>query len=142
MRPVRTQTRSRRRSLDTGRDVIDLRSDTVTVPSKRMRAAMATAEVADDVLDRDPTMRALEQRVAALLAAEDALWVPSGSMGNLIALMAHLRRGDTFLAPEAAHVLDAELGTAAWLAGGMPRPLPHDAGPGKISPAAVTRAAS
>jgi len=106
-----------------------------------MRAAMAAAEVGDDVLDRDPTMRELEVRVAGLLGAADALWTPSGSMGNLIALMAHLDRGDAFLATAGAHVLDAELGTAAWLAGGMPRPMPHDAGPGKVSPDAVRRAA-
>jgi threonine aldolase len=79
--------------------------------------------------------------VAGLVGAADALWVPSGSMGNLIALMAHLQRGDAFLAPAGSHVLDAELGTAAWLAGGMPRPLEHDAGPGKVSPQAVRRAA-
>jgi threonine aldolase len=107
-----------------------------------MRAAMAGAEVGDDVLDRDPTMRELEERVAGLLGTEDALWTPSGSMGNLIALMHHLQRGDAFLAPAGAHVLDAELGTAAWLAGGMPRPLEHDAGPGKVSPTAVRRAAA
>jgi threonine aldolase len=106
-----------------------------------MRAAMATAEVGDDVLDRDPTMRQLEERVAEVLGTEDALWTPTGSMANLIALMHHLDRGDAFLAPAGAHVLDAELGTAAWLAGGMPRPLEHDAGPGKVSPAAVRRAA-
>jgi threonine aldolase len=106
-----------------------------------MRAAMAEAEVGDDVLDRDPTMRELEERVAGLLGAADALWTPSGSMGNLIALMSHLRRGDTFLAPAGSHVLDNELGTGAWLAGGMPKPLSHDAGPGKVSPDAVRRAA-
>ena len=106
-----------------------------------MRAAMATAEVGDDVLDGDPTMRELQERIAAMLGAQAALWVPSGSMGNLIALTAHLRRGDAFLAPAGAHVLDAELGTAAWIAGGMPKPLPHDAGPGKISASAVLRAA-
>jgi threonine aldolase len=102
---------------------------------------MAAAEVGDDVLDRDPTMVALEERVAGLLGTDGAMWTPSGSMGNLIALMHHLDRGDAFLAPEGAHVLDNELGTAAWLAGGMPRPLPHDAGPGKVSPSAVRRAA-
>lgn len=106
-----------------------------------MRDAMAAAEVGDDVLDGDPTMAALQERVADLLGTEAALWVPSGSMGNLVALMAHLRRGDAFLAPAGAHVLDAELGAPAWLAGGMPRPLPHDAGPGRVSPEAVTRAA-
>jgi len=102
---------------------------------------MAAAEVGDDVLDGDPTMRTLQERVAQLVGADAALWVPSGSMGNLIALMAHLQRGDAFLAPSGAHVLDAELGTAAWLAGGMPRPLEHDAGPGKVSPQAVRRVA-
>ncbi len=106
-----------------------------------MRSAMAAAEVGDDVLDRDPTMRELEVRVAGLLGAADGLWTPSGSMGNLIALMSHLDRGDAFLAPVGAHVLDAELGTAAWLAGGMPRPLPHDGGPGRVTPDAVRRAA-
>jgi threonine aldolase len=106
-----------------------------------MRAAMAAAEVGDDVLDGDPTMRELEERVAGLLGTADAMWTPSGSMGNLIALMHHLERGDTFLAPEGAHVLHNELGTGAWLAGGMPQPLPHDAGPGKVSSTAVRRAA-
>ena len=134
MRPARA-----RRSAPDG--PVDLRSDTVTRPTRQMRDAMAAAEVDDDVLGRDPTMRELEVRVAALLGVEDALWTPSGSMGNLIALMCHLERGDAFLAPAGAHVLDAELGTAAWLAGGMPRPLPHDAGPGKVSPDAVRRAA-
>lgn len=107
-----------------------------------MRKAMAEAEVADDVLDRDPTMRELEERVAGLLGAADALWTPTGSMANLIALMSQLGRGESFLAPQGAHVLDFELGTAAWLAGGMPRPLPHDGGPGKITPHAVRRAAT
>jgi threonine aldolase len=140
---VRPSTRARRFDRDRAHDgPIDLRSDTVTRPTKQMRAAMAAAEVGDDVLDRDPTMRELEVRVAGILGAADALWTPSGSMGNLIALMAHLGRGDAFLAPEGAHVLDAELGTAAWLAGGMPRPLEHDAGPGKISPDAVRRSAA
>jgi len=134
MRPART-----RRSTADG--PVDLRSDTVTRPTKRMREAMVAAEVDDDVLGHDPTMRELENRVAALLGTDDAVWTPSGSMANLIALMSHLQRGDAFLAPAGAHVLDAELGTAAWLAGGMPRPLPHDAGPGKVSPEAVRRAA-
>jgi threonine aldolase len=134
MRPARA-----RRSAPDG--PVDLRSDTVTRPTRQMREAMAAAEVDDDVLGRDPTMRELEVRVAGLLGTDDALWTPTGSMGNLIALMCHLQRGDAFLAPTGAHVLDAELGTAAWLAGGMPRPLPHDAGPGKISPDAVRRAA-
>ena len=120
---------------------IDLRSDTVTQPSPEMRAAMAAAEVGDDVLEHDPTLARLEGRVAELLGMEAALWVPSGCMGNLIALMMHLGRGDRFLAPAQAHVLGSELGTAAWLAGGMPEALAWDAGPGRPTPAQVTKAA-
>src|SRR3954471_6911291 len=97
---------------------LDFRSDTVTRPSPAMRRAMADAEVGDDVLDGDPTLRGLEAVVAERLGFEAGLWVPTGSMGNLIALMLHLARGDRFFAPAAAHVLGAELGTAAWLAGG------------------------
>ena len=120
---------------------IDLRSDTVTKPSPEMRAAMAAAEVGDDVLERDPTLARLEDRVAELLGMEVALWVPSGCMGNLIALLLHLKRGDRFLAPAQAHVLGSELGTGAWLAGGMPEALPWEGGPGRPTPAQVTRAA-
>ncbi|MFP5069049.1 threonine aldolase family protein [Pseudonocardia nantongensis] len=107
-----------------------------------MRSAMAEAAVGDDVLDRDPTMRELEERVAGLLGAADALWTPTGTMANIVALMSHLDRGQAFLAPQGSHVLDFELGTSAWLAGGMPRPLPHDGGPGKVTAAAVRRAAA
>ncbi len=120
---------------------IDLRSDTVTRPSPEMRAAMASAEVGDDVLDHDPTLARLEDRVAELLGMEAALWVPSGCMGNLIALMLHLKRGDRFLAPAQAHVLGSELGTVAWLAGGMPEALPWEGGPGRPAPTQVTKAA-
>ncbi|GAA3430658.1 threonine aldolase family protein [Kutzneria kofuensis] len=121
----------------TQQPLLDFRSDTVTKPDEAMRAAMASAEVADDVLEHDPTMRALEERVAGLLNTEAALWVPSGSMGNLIALFLHLRRGDRFLAAHSSHVLDNELGTAAWIAGGMPYPMDWDAGPGRMSAAAI-----
>ncbi|GAA0649283.1 GntG family PLP-dependent aldolase [Kutzneria viridogrisea] len=121
---------------------LDFRSDTVTKPDEQMRTAMANAEVGDDVLDHDPTMRALEDRVAGLLGTESALWVPSGSMGNLIALFLHLRKGDRFLAPLGAHVLEAELGTAAWIAGGMPHPMDWDAGPGRMSAAAIHEVAA
>ncbi|MDQ3402436.1 MAG: aminotransferase class I/II-fold pyridoxal phosphate-dependent enzyme [Actinomycetota bacterium] len=112
---------------------IDLRSDTVTQPDEPIRAAMAGAVVGDDMLDHDPTMRELEEHAAGLLGIESMLWVPSGSMGNLIALMIHLDRGDRFLAARGAHVLEAELGGAAWLAGGMPHPLEWTGAPGRIS---------
>lgn len=120
---------------------LDFRSDTVTRPSAEMRRAMAEAEVADDVLEHDPTLARLEARVAELLGLEAALWTPTGCMANLIALMIHLKRGDRFLAPEQAHVLGSELGTAAWIAEGMPHALPWDGGPGRPSAEAVTRAA-
>jgi threonine aldolase len=102
---------------------------------------MAAAEVGDDVLERDPTMDRLERRVAEMLGKEAALWVPTGCMSNLISLMIHLRRGDRFLAPAQAHVLDSELGTSAWMALGMPLTLPWEGGPGRITPAQVIAAA-
>lgn len=120
---------------------IDLRSDTITTPDDAMRTAMAGAEVGDNVIDADPTIVSLEQRAADMLGMEAALWTPSGTMANLIALSLHLRRGDRFLAPRDAHVLVNELGSAAWFAGGMPDPLEHDAGPGRPTPATVRAAA-
>nr|WP_320130991.1 GntG family PLP-dependent aldolase [uncultured Holophaga sp.] len=119
---------------------IDFRSDTTTRPSAEMRRAMAEAEVGDDVLERDPTMDRLERRVAELAGFEAALWVPSGCMANLIALMLHLERGDRFLAPDKAHVLGSELGTGAWLAQGMPEALPWEGGPGKLTPHQLLKA--
>jgi threonine aldolase len=98
---------------------------------------MAAAEVGDDVLDRDPVMDQLERRAAELLGKEAGIWTPTGCMANLIALMLHLRPGDRFLAPAQAHVLGSELGTGAWLAGGMPQALPWEGGPGRITPMQV-----
>ncbi|PRX47474.1 L-threonine aldolase [Prauserella shujinwangii] len=120
---------------------IDFRSDTVTRPDEAMRSAMAGAEVGDNVIDTDPTIRKLEERAAETLGMPAALWTPSGTMANVVALSLHLRRGDRFLATQGAHVLVNELGSAAWLAGGMPEPLAHDAGPGRPSPQAVRTAA-
>ncbi|ACU98752.1 threonine aldolase family protein [Saccharomonospora viridis] len=113
---------------------LDFRSDTLTRPDEHMRSVMAKAEVGDNVIDVDPTIRRLEERAADVLGMPAALWTPSGTMANLIALSTHLRRGDRFLAPRGAHVLVNELGSAAWLAGGMPDPLEHDAGPGRPTP--------
>jgi threonine aldolase len=118
--------------------LVDLRSDTVTRPSPAMRQAMAAADVGDDVLEGDPTMAALTERIAALTGREAALWLPSGCMSNLVALMVHLTRGDSFLAPRGAHVLGHELGTAAWAAGGMPRELAWAEKPGVPSPKEVS----
>lgn len=122
--------------------ILDFRSDTVTKPSPEMRAAMASADVGDDILDRDPTMDRLERRVAEMLGHEAGLWTPSGCMANAIALMAHLQRGDRFLAPALAHVMGQELGTPAWLAGGLPEVLPWEGGPGKLTPHQVARNAA
>jgi threonine aldolase len=124
----------------TAADPVDLRSDTVTRPDDRMRAAMASAKVGDNVLEHDPTMRELEERVAELLGKPAALWTPSGTMANVIALSLHLQRGDRYLATDGAHVLTDEQGSGAWLAGGMPHALPWDAGPGRPSVATLTRA--
>lgn len=120
---------------------LDFRSDTVTRPGPEMRAAMAAAEVGDDVLDHDPGVDRLERRVADLLDQEAGLWLPSGSMANLVALMLHLQRGDRFLAPARAQVLGTELSAGAGLAGGMGEALAWDAGPGRITPMQVHRAA-
>jgi threonine aldolase len=120
---------------------LDFRSDTVTRPTPEMRRAMAEAEVADDVLERDPTLDRLERRVAELLGKEAGLWTPTGCMANAIALMLHLTRGDRFLAPAQAHVLGSELGTAAWLAQGMPVALAWEGGPGRPTPMQVFREA-
>ncbi len=94
---------------------IDLRSDTVTRPTPAMREAMARAEVGDDVYGEDPTVNRLEQEVAALLGKEAAIFVPSGTMGNQIALQIHTRRGDEVIVGEDAHLAADESGAgAAW----------------------------
>ncbi len=95
--------------------VFDLRSDTVTKPTPGMRAAMAAADVGDDVFGEDPTTRALEEQVAALLGKEAALFVPTGTMGNQIALLLHTQRGDEVIVGQGAHVSNFESGAgAAW----------------------------
>ncbi|MCU0615754.1 MAG: threonine aldolase family protein [Gemmatimonadaceae bacterium] len=103
--------------------MLDLRSDTVTQPSTGMRAAMAEATVGDDVLDGDPTTRALESRVAELLGTEAALYVPSGTMGNLIALCVHARPGTEVLLDAESHIVHWELAGAAAVAGVQVRPV-------------------
>lgn len=102
---------------------IDLRSDTVTRPTAAMRQAMAGAEVGDDVLDGDPTVRRLEERVAALLGKERALFFPTGSMANQAALMLHAPPGTEALCDANAHVIHWEMGAMAALGGIQPRPV-------------------
>ncbi len=105
-------------------DPVDLRSDTVTQPTPEMRRAMAQAEVGDDVYREDPTINRLEERVAALLGMEAALFVPSGVMGNQICLRNLTRPGDEVLVHEWGHVLNFEGGSAAALSGIQLNPLP------------------
>ncbi|MFG3166174.1 low-specificity L-threonine aldolase [Streptomyces sp. NPDC048200] len=106
---------------------VDLRSDTVTRPSDAMRRAMAEAEVGDDVFGDDPTVNALQERIAGLLGFEDALFVSSGTQSNLCALLTHCGRGDEYIAGQMAHLYRWEGGGAAVLGGIQPQPLPHRA---------------
>ena len=106
---------------------IDLRSDTVTRPTAAMRAAMLAAAVGDDVYGEDPTVIALEQRVAGDLGFEAGLFVPSGTQGNLCALLAHCQRGDEYLVGMEAHTYKFEGGGAAVLGSIQPQPIVHAA---------------
>ncbi len=105
-------------------ELVDLRSDTVTRPNAAMRAAMAAAEVGDDVLGEDPTVKALETRSAALLGKETALFVPSGTMANLLAVLSQTQPGDAVLLSEEAHPYHFESGNLGMVAGVLARPIP------------------
>src|SRR6185369_2767983 len=97
--------------------IIDLRSDTVTKPSPGMRSAMQNAEVGDDVYGEDPTVNSLEERVAALLGKEAALFVPSGSMSNQLAVKTHTVPGDELICEEYCHIYNWEAGSPAIISG-------------------------
>ena len=103
---------------------IDLRSNTLTSPSPAMRKAMFDAPVGDDVYGEDPTVNALQESVAALLDKEAALFAPSGTQSNLLALFAHCDRGDEYLVGDSAHTFRYEGGGAAVLGSISPQPLP------------------
>ncbi|HYE96199.1 MAG TPA: GntG family PLP-dependent aldolase [Rubricoccaceae bacterium] len=103
--------------------IVDLRSDTVTKPTLAMRRAMAEAEVGDDVFGEDPTARRLEERVAEVLGKEAALFVPSGVMGNQIAIKLHTRPGDEVVLAERSHIFHYESGAPGLLSGVQLRPL-------------------
>ena len=105
--------------------IVDLRSDTVTRPTPAMREVIARAEVGDDVFGDDPTVNALQERVAALFGKEAALFVSSGTQGNLCALMSHCQRGDEVLVGQLAHSYRYEGGGAAVLGSVQPQPLPQ-----------------
>ncbi len=108
--------------------LIDLRSDTVTRPTEEMRAAMATAEVGDDVYSEDPTINALEKRAAEIFGREAALFVPSGTMGNQIAIRLHTKPGQEVIAESRAHILDWEMATTAVFSGCLVRAVYADRG--------------
>ena len=103
--------------------MIDLRSDTVTKPTEEMRAAMAVAEVGDDVYGEDPTVNLLEKRAAETFGREAALFVPSGTMGNQIAIRLHTQPGQEVIAESRAHILDWEMATTAVFSGCLVRPV-------------------
>ncbi len=105
----------------------DLRSDTVTKPTPEMREAMAEAEVGDDVYMDDPTVNALQAKAASMLGKEDSLFVPSGTMGNLLALLVHCQRGDEAIVGEKSHIYMNEAGGMAALGGIHPHPVKNQA---------------
>jgi threonine aldolase len=107
--------------------MIDLRSDTVTRPTPAMREAMAAAELGDDVFGDDPTVNALQQRIAEMLGKEAALFLPTGTQSNLCALMSHCQRGDEYLVGQMAHTYRWEGGGAAVLGSIQPQPIVQQA---------------
>ncbi|MBI3164365.1 MAG: low-specificity L-threonine aldolase [Chloroflexi bacterium] len=104
-------------------EYVDLRSDTVTRPTPEMREAMAEAEVGDDVYMGDPTVNKLQEKAAEMLGKEDSLFVPSGTMGNLLALLVHCQRGDEAIIGVKSHIYMNEAGGMSALGGIHPRPL-------------------
>jgi threonine aldolase len=105
--------------------MIDLRSDTVTRPTAAMRDAMFAAPLGDDVFGDDPSVNALQERIAALLGKEAALFMPSGTQSNLAALMAHCERGDEYIVGQMAHTYRWEAGGAAVMGSIQPQPVAH-----------------
>lgn len=102
---------------------IDLRSDTVTLPSDAMRRAMANAEVGDDVYGEDPTINRLEARAAEVFGREASIFVPTGSMGNAVAIKLHTKPGQEILCEERGHIFNYEMATLAWFSACMVRPV-------------------
>ena len=106
-------------------ELVDLRSDTVTKPTPEMREAMAEAEVGDDVYRDDPTVNRLEEIAARMIGKEAAIFVPSGTMGNLIALLEHCQRGDEVIVGDQSHIYLNEAGGMSALGGIQPCPIPN-----------------
>jgi threonine aldolase len=109
-------------------NIIDLRSDTVTRPTPAMRKAMAEAEVGDDVYREDPTVNRLEERAAELFEREAGLFVPSGTMGNQIAIKVHTRHGQEVICEERAHILNYEMAMMSAFSGCLPRAVQAEGG--------------
>jgi len=105
--------------------IVDLRSDTVTRPTAAMRAAMMSAPVGDDVFGDDPSVNALQERIASMLGKQAALFMPSGTQSNLCALLAHCGRGDEYIVGQMAHTYRYEGGGGAVLGGIQPQPVPN-----------------
>jgi threonine aldolase len=110
------------------RDFLDFRSDTVTRPTPPMRAAMADAAVGDDVFGEDPTVNRLQQRVAEMLGKEAALYVPSGTMSNLVGVRLHCKPGDEMICEAGCHIFNYEQGGYAQLSGVAARPVEGEHG--------------
>jgi len=108
--------------------MIDLRSDTVTRPTAKMRAAMAAAEVGDDVYGEDPTVNRLEARAAEIFGREAGLYVPTGTMGNQVAIRLHTEHGQEVVCESRSHILNWEMGTAAAFSGCTLRPVTGERG--------------
>src|SRR5437879_5182981 len=117
---------------------VELRSDTFTLPTESSRRAMATAEVGDDVLDEDPTVHQLQERAADMVGMEASLFVPSGTMGNLCAVLGHTRPGDEVLLDVESHIFTSEVGGAAVVGGVQFHPL--EAPDGRLTPSQVAAA--
>lgn len=113
--------------------MIDLRSDTVTKPTGAMRAAMAAADVGDDVYGEDPTANRLQERAAEIFEKEAALFVPTGSMGNQIAVKLHTKPGQEIVIEERGHIFNYELGTPAVVSGVMVRTVRSNDGSGHLT---------
>jgi threonine aldolase len=119
--------------------IVDLRSDTVTQPTPAMRAAMMAAPLGDDVFGDDPSVNALQDKIAAMLGFEAALFMPTGTQSNLCAILAHCGRGDEYIVGQLAHTYRYEGGGAAVLGSVQPQPLAQDAG-GKMALADIAGA--
>src|ERR1700736_3563463 len=118
--------------------MVELRSDTFTLPTASMRAAMAAAEVGDDVWDEDPTVHRLQQGAAEMVGKEASLFVPSGTMGNLCALLSHRQAGDEVIVESDSHIFHSEVAGASVVGGLQLRPL--ETQDGRLQPEQVRAA--